>query len=102
MQVALTDFAKSELRNIYNYYSEAATAEIAAKIIARILDDIELLEKYPQAGANEQQLAELGREHKNIISGNYKIIFRSHKTTVYITDIFDCRQDPKKIPERNR
>lgn len=102
MQVALTDFAKSELRNIYNYYSEAATPQIAAKIIARILDDIELLEKYPQAGANEQQLAELGREHKNIISGNYKIIFRIYKTTVYITDIFDCRQDPKKIPERNR
>lgn len=102
MRVELTDFSKSELKKIYNYYSEVSTDEIASKIIARILDDIEMLENYPLAGANEQQLAELGREHKNIVSGNYKIIFRIHKTTVYVTDIFDCRQDPKKIPDRNR
>ncbi len=102
MQIEFTDFAKAELRKIHEYYTEVATTEIASKIINKILDDIQMLEQFPSAGVKEHQLAEMGREHKNIISGNYKVIYRIKNETVFITDIFNCSQNPKKIPSRNR
>lgn len=102
MQIEFTDFAKAELRKIHEYYTEVASPEIASKIIGKILDDVQLLEQFPSAGAKEHQLAELGREHKNIISGNYKVIYRIKNETVFITDIFNCSQNPKKIARRNK
>jgi len=34
--------------------------------------------------------------------GNYKIICKIQTNTIYITDVFDTRQDPDKIKERNK
>ena len=34
--------------------------------------------------------------------GNYKIIYKIQTNTIYITDVFDTRQDPDKIKERNK
>ena len=44
MKIEFTDFAKTELQNIYNYFSSVASDKIALKIIDRILHEIESLE----------------------------------------------------------
>jgi plasmid stabilization system protein ParE len=102
MRIEITDFAKSELQKIYNYYQSVASDVTALKVIERILDAIEVLERTPNLGTAEQLLESLQNKYFYIVSGNYKIIFYRTIKVIFITDIFDCRQNPKKILDRNK
>ena len=35
--------------------------------------------------------------HRYIIRGNYKIIYKIQNKKLFITDVFDTRQDPESI-----
>jgi toxin ParE1/3/4 len=48
-------------------------------------------------GAIEENLIELKQQHRYLVEGNYKIIYRLINNDIYITDIFDCRQNPEKM-----
>ena len=99
-QIIWTNFAISELKNIYLYYRIAAGDKVADKIRKSIFDATRRLAKQPLMGAVEENLSELRQTHRYLISGNYKIIYRVINDDVYITDIFDSRQDPQKTRER--
>jgi plasmid stabilization system protein ParE len=51
----------------------------------------------PNTGQREEYLEHLGQSHRRVIEGNYKIIYRQEGETIFITDIFDSRQDPAKL-----
>ena len=102
MKVEVTRFAKQELQSIYDYYSSVASDSVALKVIDKILDEIETLENFPSLGTKEPLLEKLKREHKYLVCGNYKIIFYKTEKVIYVTDIFDCRQNPKRILKRNK
>lgn len=53
--------------------------------------------KLPLIGKIEENLIELKQEHSYLVEGNYKIIYRVIAKDIYITDVFDCRQNPQKI-----
>jgi len=75
--------------------------EVSDKKLMEIRDDIlntaESLIDNPFIGQKEIYLEHLGLGHRRIVSGNYKIIYRVEKPYIYITDIFDTRQDPGKM-----
>ena len=50
----------------------------------------------------EESLSDLGKGHRYIIRGNYKIIYKIQNQKMYITDVFDTRQNPEKITTRNK
>lgn len=96
-KVIWTNFAILELKNIYLYYKLSVSIEIANKIKKSILASTKNMYKKPFSGAIELNLTELGLEHRYLVIGNYKIIYRLIKNDVYITDVFDCRQNPQKM-----
>ena len=96
-KVIWTNFAISELKNIYLYYKLSVSIEIADKIKKSILGTTKNICKKPFSGAIEINLIELVQEHRYLVIGNYKIIYRLIKNDVYITDVFDCRQNPQKM-----
>ncbi|MBI3519476.1 MAG: type II toxin-antitoxin system RelE/ParE family toxin [Bacteroidetes bacterium] len=100
-QIIWTNFAISELKNIYLYYRMVASDKVADKIRKSIFDGTKPLIKQPLIGAVEENLIDLGQEHRYIVVDNYKIIYRVIQLDIYITDIFDCRQNPKKMKKRN-
>jgi hypothetical protein len=53
--------------------------------------------KNPSIGQREEYLEHMGQLHRRIIEGNYKIIYRQEGEVIYVTDIFDSRQDPAKM-----
>jgi plasmid stabilization system protein ParE len=53
----------------------------------------------PYIGQQEEYLEHLGKDHRRLIEGNYKIIYRVQGEDIYITDIFDSRQDPSKMKD---
>ena len=44
---------------------------------------------------------QLEEGHRFIIRGNYKIIYKIQNKKIFITDIFDTRQDPESIKRNN-
>jgi len=97
MTVFWTKFALNELHNIYDYYKVNVGVLIANNIKESILLSTHQLELQPMSGTPELLLQHLNQDHRYIIRGNYKIIYKIQSKRIYITDVFDTRQNPTKI-----
>jgi hypothetical protein len=42
-------------------------------------------------------LKPLGKDHRYLVEGKYKIIYRVEGNVLYVEDVFDCRQNPTKM-----
>jgi toxin ParE1/3/4 len=69
----------------------------AVKIKRSIFAATKPIIKHPLIGVEEENLKDLKQGHRYIIQGNYKIIYRIIGDEIFITDIFDWRQNPTKI-----
>ncbi len=96
-QIIWTNFAISELKNIFLYYRMVAGEKTADKIRKSIFSSTKPLLKQAFVGALEENLTDLKQGHRYLVKGNYKIIYRVIDDNIYITDIFDCRQNPTKM-----
>jgi toxin ParE1/3/4 len=101
-QIIWTNFAISELKNIFLYYRMVAGDKTADKIRKSIFNSTKPLIKNPLIGAIEENLTELKQGHRYLVEGNYKIIYRLIDNNIYITDIFDCRQNPIKMKKHHK
>jgi len=102
MKVLWSDFASESLREIYVYYKEVAGENTAGRIKNTIFSATNQLVRYPESGQIEDNLKILGEGHRYLVNGNYKIIYKPVKEGLLVTDIFDTRQDPRKINISNR
>ena len=96
MLIIWTKPAKKDLRKIFNYFKLKVSINLARKITNSILAKTSILETH-NIGVKEQVLAQLQQEHRYIIEGNYKIIYLIKDSAVYITHVFDSRQNPDKL-----
>lgn len=99
-QVIWTNFAISELKNIFLYCRMVAGDKVANKIKKSIFDATKPLVQHPFIGAVEENLTDLKQGHRYLVSGNYKIIYKMVDNDIYVTDVFDCRQNPTKMKLR--
>ena len=97
MKVIWTLPAKYRLKEIYFYYKYKASPAIAKKLVKNILQTTRTLSWHSKIGNSEKLLEHRNEEYRYLVKGNYKIIYKIIKTEIYITDVFDCRQNPKKI-----
>lgn len=97
MKIFWTKFALNSLHNIFNYYKENVNEIVAQNIKNSILSGTRQLEKQPLSGTIEKLLLNLEEGHRYIIRGNYNIIYKIQNKKLFITDIFDTRQDPESI-----
>ena len=97
MKLVITEPAKWHLKAIHDYYKQKVSTKIADKIKSGIIGKLRYLEQYPLTGQEEEYLQELGLGHRRMVEGNYKIIYRINNEIIYVTDIFDSRQDPSKM-----
>ena len=96
-QIIWTYFATLELKNIYLYYKLVAGQKVADKIKKSIFLASNKLIKNPLIGQLEENLKDLNQDHRYVVEGNYKIIYRVVNNEIYIVDIFDCRQNTQKM-----
>ena len=97
LSIIWTEQAVDDLRNIYDHYNLVAGSQVAEKMIADIIESAFPLIKQPSIGQKEPLLNTHPLEYRYLISGNYKLIYRFDKTSVYIALVFDCRQNPVKM-----
>jgi plasmid stabilization system protein ParE len=74
MKLVITDYAKDELRLIYEYYAMKASVKIVSKLKSNIISAIKTIADNSFLFQTEETLSALGKEHRRMITGNYKII----------------------------
>jgi hypothetical protein len=102
-EIVWTHFAAKCLNEIHAYIFEETKSEaIANKYCLKLLNSVEHLSLQANAGTIEPLLKKVNQNSRFIIEGNYKIIYQYDDETLFNTDVFHTKQNPKKIITRNR
>ena len=102
MKVVITAPAKKNLQQLYYFYSKVYSEQKAKKIRTSIFSTAKSLKDFAKKGQKEELLSELGLDHRYLVQGHCKIIYRVDNDTVYTTDFFDTRQEPSNLITRNK
>ncbi|MCF8347452.1 MAG: type II toxin-antitoxin system RelE/ParE family toxin [Bacteroidales bacterium] len=102
MKIIWSEFASEMLKETYLYHKEVAGIRIAKKLKSNIFSSTKQLKQYPDSGQIEPTLEVLNEEHRYVVAGHYKVVYKKVIEGILITDIFDTRQDPIKINNPKR
>ena len=99
LEVYWTDFSKKELKNIFDYYKENASLNVARTLVIGITKETAKLKRQPKIGQEEELLEKDSREFRYLVYKNYKIIYliNLEENRIEVFDVFDTRQNPTKI-----
>lgn len=99
MKVIYTDQSIDSLEESLHILIEeqGLASEKAASIKNQLFDRADSLALNPNKGQREIYLQHLQEDHRRIIEGHFKIIYKVEGECIYITDFFDSRQDPEKM-----
>ena len=99
LNIIWSEFAETQLDEIYDYYEKKASTEVAKKLVKGIINEPKKLIKSPLIGQKEELLKQRETEYRYLIFKNYKLIYSVDNQNGYIkiADIFDTRQNPLKL-----
>ncbi|HUW05454.1 MAG TPA: type II toxin-antitoxin system RelE/ParE family toxin [Williamwhitmania sp.] len=99
MKLVYTEQAVNSLQEVLEFLStvQHIPDEKILEIRNQILDAVDALLEHPSIGQEEPFWVNLGWQHRRLVEGHYKIIYRVEDEYIYITDIFDSLQDPDKM-----
>jgi len=97
MKLIYTEQSLRSFEETLNFLAPKISYEKLMEIRDGILDAAENLAINPFIGQEEPYLEHLNLRYRRIIKDHYKIIYRVTGQYIYITDIFDTRQDPTKM-----
>jgi plasmid stabilization system protein ParE len=98
MKVRITKPAQRRLRQIDDYYRKKGNRSHVTKLKKDIKKKSELLSQNPELGQEEEYLKELGQGHRYVIVTKlYKLIYLVAAPFIFITDVFDTRQNPNDM-----
>lgn len=102
LEVIWSEFAEFQLDEIFNYYKEEASLEIATKLVRDLINESNKLGKSPYIGQKELRLAQRKTQYRYLVHKHYKIIYSvdEENELVKIADVFDTRQYPSKIKRK--
>lgn len=98
-QIIWSQFAESQLDEIFEYYKKEASTRVAKKLLKAILSEPQKLINTPYLGQEEDLLKSREIQYRYILRKNYKLIYSVDKENSFIkiADVFDTRQNPPKI-----
>tara|TARA_R110002126_G_scaffold289321_2_gene444028 strand:+ start:318 stop:635 length:318 start_codon:yes stop_codon:yes gene_type:complete len=98
-EIIWSDFADTQLDEIYEYYEKKAGERVAIKLIRGIINEPQKLVKLSLIGQEEELLKERKIEYRYFVYKNYKLIYSvdNENGFIKIADVFDTRQNPPKM-----
>ncbi|WP_100616420.1 type II toxin-antitoxin system RelE/ParE family toxin [Confluentibacter citreus] len=99
LKIIWSEFAETQLDEIYEYYKEKASPRIAKKLLKGIINEPKKLIKTPYIGQEEELLKHRDFEYRYLVFKNYKLIYSvdAENGFIKIADVFDTRQNPPKL-----
>jgi len=86
MELFVTEFAELELCKIFQCHF-IRSPFLPKKFRLRFLKTLEEMIKNPDSGIEELSLNVLNRNYQYIVMDNFKLIFYTTDTTIFVTDI---------------
>ena len=98
-KIIWSEFAETQLDEIYKYYEKEAGSRIAKKLLKGIINEPKKLIKTPHIGQEEELLKQRKIEYRYLVFKNYKLIYSvdTENGFLKIADVFDTRQNPPKL-----
>jgi toxin ParE1/3/4 len=99
LKIIWSEFAETQLDEIYEYYEKKASQEVAKKLVRGIISEPKKLIKTPLIGQEEELLKHRETEYRYLVFKNYKLIYSvdTENGFIKIADVFDTRQNPPKL-----
>ena len=99
LKIIWSEFAETQLDEIYEYYEKKAGSRIAKKLVKGIINEPKKLIKSPLIGQEEELLKQRETEYRYLVFKNYKLIYSvdNQNGFIKIADVFDTRQNPPKL-----
>ncbi len=96
LKIYWTDFAKNELKNIFDYHKKEAGLNVAKKLVLGISKETLKLRVQPAIGQEEELLKNSEKDFRYLVFKSYKIVYwvNLERNSVEILDVFDTRQNP--------
>jgi len=98
--VKWTRRALKDLSKITVFNAKTIGKEKALKTAHKLIDAPKILENveydFKNIGTVDESFSHLKYEYRKIFYQNYRIKYRNGKTKIYITRVFDMRQNPRK------
>lgn len=98
--VKWTKRALKDLNQISVFNAKTIGKSKALAIAHSIVDAPKILENkdydFKNIGSIDETFNHLKQEYRKIFHGHYKITYRNGRTKIYITRVFDTRQNPNK------
>lgn len=100
MRIVYSSRAVESLKNIFQFlHRKSETA--AATIQNGILDGIDRLQSFPEMAPIEPLLEDEPETFRSlVINRHYKAVYVIEDETIYIVDIWDCRQEPESLKKK--
>lgn len=97
MQIKWSNEAELQLQCIVDYYVSVAGPRIAKHILDKIDRAVAYLSVFPELGI----IISRGKiVYRSLVAHpNYKVIYHVEEQVVFISAIWDCRQDPARMDE---
>ena len=98
-EIIWSDFAETQIDDIYEYHKKKASISIAKKLVKGIINEPKKLINSPYLGQEEELLKERSLPYRYLVFKNYKLIYTVNieSNFIKITDVFDTRQNPPKL-----
>ena len=99
MKIIWSEFAETQLDDIYKYYEKKVSSRVATKLVKGIINEPKKLIKAPFIGQEEELLKERKIHYRYLVFKNYKLIYSVDEENgfIKIVDVFDTRQNPPKM-----
>jgi toxin ParE1/3/4 len=99
--VSLTDDAKTDLQDIYDYIAEHDAPAKADGVLNKLEALVESLSRFPERGAATKELRDVGiKDYREVYFKPYRVIYRVLGTKVYVYLIVDGRRDMQTLLTR--
>jgi mRNA-degrading endonuclease RelE of RelBE toxin-antitoxin system len=99
VKVVITETALSNLENGLKFMRKKHPEKLCFEVGKNVIRSANDLASNPNLGQIEPLLQSLNLNHRRIMVGHFKIIYRiiEKPNIILVTDIFDSRQDPNKM-----
>lgn len=99
LKIIWSEFAETQLDEIYEYYEKAASSRVAKNLLKGIINESKKLIKTPHIGQEEELLKQRKTHYRYIVFKSYKLIYSVDTANgfIKIADVFDTRQNPPKL-----
>lgn len=86
--------SRRDLDDIWDYIvSELQNRSAAERVINRIIDAVDPLKNFAEMGTPLSSIADIGTDHRFLVSGNYMVFYRVQGNDIYIDRVLYGRSD---------